>query len=29
MAVRDYTSRRQAITNALAEKLATINGTGE
>ena len=29
MAVRDYTSRRQAITNALAEKLETINGTGE
>lgn len=29
MAVRDYTSRRQAITNALAEKLGTINGTGE
>jgi hypothetical protein len=29
MAVRDYTSRRQAITNALAEKLSTIDGTGE
>ena len=29
MATRDYTTRRQGIVNALAEKLKGINGTGE
>ena len=29
MATRDYTTRRQSIVNALAEKLKGINGTGE
>ena len=29
MAVRDYTTRRQSITNALVDVLKKINGTGE
>jgi len=29
MTVRDYTTRRQSITNALVEKIKEINGTGE
>ena len=29
MATRDYTTRRQGIVNALAEKLKDIDGTGE
>ena len=29
MATRDYVTRRQAIVNALVDKLKTINGTGD